>query len=378
MAERVLKVRTSIWGLRKARIAVGVCCLLGSTTCDASLYDFQLLRSSPDLMSPSICINDNGAVAFWDGLSLCRAEGQIVEQLYSMASVQERFQPVLAIDPAGNVAFYARPLGVAGLYRTGPDGLRAVATAAIVQQWSLASISMNSESKVAYEVDPVGSEFWRTWVTDANGATTIGVLGGTRGSQINDRGEIVYLASSVDYSLRLMSGGQSRVIGPASFYVPAMNNSGLVAALYSDKRLYIGDGLTVNTFMDCALFSDLGGVNANYWGSVDINDVNAVAFQATTTNESGGYVAGIYTGSDPVADKVVTVGDTLFGKQLTSLHFTRGGLNNSGQIAFFGGFSDGSKGVIVASPVPEPSTACLAVVIISALVVLRARRRPSG
>ena len=360
-------------------LAVGLCFLLGGRNSHGSPYEFHLLRTSSQIDVTSASMNDNGAVAFWDGLSLYRAQGDVAEQLFTVASTAEKFvYNVTAIDPSGNVAFYARPSLVTALYRTGPGGLRVIASANI-QQWSYASISINSQSAVAYEIDPVVGGSWQTWVSMPNGATTVGVPGNSRGSQINDRGEIVYVASGSRWSVMMMAGGQSRFIRESVEeswrYVPAVNNGGVVAAFSDTRKLYVGDGLAMHTVFDCSQFYALGAGDSTNVGSIDINDVGGLAFQAVTRDESGGFSRGIYNGPDPVGDKVVAAGDTLFGKNLTSVSFARGGLNNAGQIAFVGSFSDGTRGVIVASPVPEPSSACLAVAAIAAVILLRRRRR---
>lgn len=54
--------------------------------------------------------------------------------------------------------------------------------------------------------------------------------------------------------------------------------------------------------------------------------------------DAGG--SGIFTGPDPVADKVIQTGDTLDGSIITRLRFCDDGLNNSGQLAFQATFDD--------------------------------------
>ena len=70
----------------------------------------------------------------------------------------------------------------------------------------------------------------------------------------------------------------------------------------------------------------------------------------------------LFVGPDPVADRVIGIGDMLFGSAITSLSFTQQtGLNNQGQFAFFAEFADGSSGIFRVDPdepnpqpVPEP------------------------
>ena len=86
----------------------------------------------------------------------------------------------------------------------------------------------------------------------------------------------------------------------------------------------------------------------NYFVDVGINNAGTVAFHAGLDNDGG---KAIFVGGDPVNDRVVGMGDQLFGGTLQDTYFTRDGLNNLGQIAF--GYSlrnaQGS-GVAIATP----------------------------
>lgn len=67
-----------------------------------------------------------------------------------------------------------------------------------------------------------------------------------------------------------------------------------------------------------------------------LNDNGDVAFLADL--DEGG--TGIFTGPDPVADRVIQTGDTLDGAVVKSLRFCDDGLNDSGQLAFQATFDD--------------------------------------
>lgn len=62
-----------------------------------------------------------------------------------------------------------------------------------------------------------------------------------------------------------------------------------------------------------------------------INNHDEVAFHAFTSDFS---LNGIFTGPDPVADRVVAVGDTIGAGTVFSLQFSEGGLNDKGEVAF--------------------------------------------
>src|SRR5690606_5770067 len=81
-------------------------------------------------------------------------------------------------------------------------------------------------------------------------------------------------------------------------------------------------------------------------GGAAINDVGTVAFIAGL--DAGG--SGIFTGPDPVGDKVIQTGDPLFGSTLSFLTsaIDPEALNNNGDIAFRYGLANGVQGVAVA------------------------------
>ncbi len=107
-----------------------------------------------------------------------------------------------------------------------------------------------------------------------------------------------------------------------------------------------------------------------------INNLGMVAFVATL--DTGG--RGIFTGADPVADKVIRVGDALDGSTVSILRFFIHGLNDGGQLAFRAGLADGRSGVYRADPVvqqviPEPTTVTLLVIGLVGVGVAAWRRK---
>ncbi|BAZ51565.1 hypothetical protein NIES4103_42220 [Nostoc sp. NIES-4103] len=114
--------------------------------------------------------------------------------------------------------------------------------------------------------------------------------------------------------------------------------------------IFIGDGETITTIADTSgLFSR--------FSRLAINDNNQVAFNGQLRDGAENVFAdGIFTGSDPVADKVIGIGDSLLGGTVTNIFFS-GGLNNSGQISFYAEYIDDTgntiTGVFRADPVLE-------------------------
>ncbi len=220
----------------------------------------------------------------------------------------------------------------------------------------------------------------------------------------NDSGRVAFQAR-LDSAVNVVysgNGGPLAVIADTSgafFEVdssPAINNSGTVSfrgrqtSAVGPTGIFTGSGGPVTT-----LYTQ-GGTFASFDPQTDINDTGVVAFRATlptavkgifkgsggaTTTvvdnagpfsefldlaiNSKGMVAfeakrdatgerlGIYTGPDPVANKVIAEGDSLLGGTVILVDFFRG-LNDKGQIVFHAGIDTGLTwidGFFVANPI---------------------------
>jgi len=125
--------------------------------------------------------------------------------------------------------------------------------------------------------------------------------------------------------------------------------------------IFTGDGEAVTSIVDDSGVFDI-------LGPTTINNENTVVFGASLN--TGEY--GIFTGADPINDKVIATGDPLFGSTVTSLNFSNG-LNNSGQIAFLAELADGTEGIFVAEPEPlepEPVPESASVMVLLAMGTL--------
>jgi hypothetical protein len=120
------------------------------------------------------------------------------------------------------------------------------------------------------------------------------------------------------------------------------------------EGVFVADGTTPRPVADTS-----GGFGFLY--SPAINNHGLVAFFATTEENGFRTRTGIFTGPDPIADKVIGTNDSLFGSTVTELagFGAQGFLNDGGQIAFFARLSNGTQGVFRANPVPEPGTLLL-------------------
>ena len=124
---------------------------------------------------------------------------------------------------------------------------------------------------------------------------------------------------------------------------PAVNNGGTAVfeGFFSGGRgIFTSDGTTAMTIADTA-----AGPFSFFVGSPSINDGGTAAFQALLLSGTG-----IFIGPDPIADKVIAVGDPLDGSTVAGLAFSREGLNGAGQVAFFVSLADGRQGVFLADP----------------------------
>jgi hypothetical protein len=131
----------------------------------------------------------------------------------------------------------------------------------------------------------------------------------------------------------------------SSFGDPALNDNGKVAfaadLVRGGSGIFEGDGGPVRTV---ALTGD---VFRAFAGAPSLNAAGEVAFAATLADGTG-----IFTGPDPVADRVIATGDELSGSVVTDVGFFRQGLNDAGQVAFFARLANGTEGVFRADPLP--------------------------
>jgi hypothetical protein len=228
--------------------------------------------------------------------------------------------------------------------------------------------SINNAGVVGYHLE--ADQLIRTGLPTTPIADTLGVFGNFDGRpSINDAGAVAFLAD-LDTGVRGVfigqpgglfttvadtSGAFAHFLGPIG---PSLNNAGAVAFIArrddGSTGVFVGSGGPIMTI------ADSGGPFSDF-RNVSINDLGQVAFDAST--DPGSNVDGIFVGADPVADRVINRGDLLFGSVVQDLRISPQAINNSGQIAFFASFSDGTQGIYradpVLAPVPEPSTILL-------------------
>jgi hypothetical protein len=181
--------------------------------------------------------------------------------------------------------------------------------------------------------------------------------------RVNASGQVAFHAMRGDFSEGIFvgRGGAVRMIadtsGPFVTFkdAPAINDRGEVlfraGVIASDGNLI--DGLFLSRHGEIHTVVDSTGAFADFDGAPGLNARGQIAFQGTTNSHPGvPGLAGIFTGGDPVADRVIAVGDALDGSTVSGfdpLSFASS-LNNAGQIAFLVFLADGRTAVYRADP----------------------------
>jgi hypothetical protein len=156
---------------------------------------------------------------------------------------------------------------------------------------------------------------------------------------INNLGEIAF-RESVNFESGIFVGKEgdfAQILVPdpdVSVQEPVLNDAGSAAfhRSFTDEatqefveEIVTGDGGPLTTVADTRdEFASFG------FRPPSLNNEGDVAFVATLDDGT----SGIFVGSDPIADRVITTGDTLDGSTVQNLTFCEEGLSDSGELAF--------------------------------------------
>jgi hypothetical protein len=199
------------------------------------------------------------------------------------------------------------------------------------------------------------------------------------GYAINDGGSVAISARQVNGNGGiLISDGQNTTTAVDTsdrfsfLFPPVINNSGIVAFKGVVKAL-AGEGIfTVSDGKMTTIAENIG--QFNFFENPAINNSGTVAFKGVL--KVGGL--GIFTGSNPLTDKVIAAGDPLFGSTVTDLFLSNQGLNDANQVAFYAKLADGTTGIFRADPEPNnvpEANSMLGVMVAAALgTILRLKR----
>lgn len=176
---------------------------------------------------------------------------------------------------------------------------------------------------------------------------------------INDFGTVAFAARLNDSSARIITGRPERLTTVADTrdgifkdfgFTASINNHGTV--VFTAELRKGGAAVVIGGSTPLTAVGDTSGPFSWFDGSPDINDEGVVVFHAGL--DAGG--SGLFAGPDPKTDKVIAVGDALFGSTVIDLSFARGGLNGGGEIAFLAALADQRTVIVRASPIPGPSS----------------------
>ena len=216
--------------------------------------------------------------------------------------------------------------------------------------------ALNARGMVAFsaELDTGGERV----VTGRGGPLTIisdsnGPLHSFSSLAMNANGTVAFSAALDEGGSGLFSGrgGPLTTIAaspePASFGRTAINANGTVAFVGphgNGRGIFTGRGGSLRVIVEWD-----GPFNAFDFDGVAINDAGTVAFAA---GDDSVPFYGIFTGPDPLKDKVIGTGHPLFGSTVKRVGFfdSMPFLNNAGQVGFWYELADGRWGVARADP----------------------------
>lgn len=317
-------------------------------------YKFMLIadtRGPLENISPSVSINDAGAVAFGASLKT-GGSGIFVGNGGALRTIArgDRTGFAASINEAGTVAFIGESAdGRSGVFSGNGGPLTTISLGAVV---GLPHI--NNKGAVAFLklTPPFGDPDDGILVGSGGPLTRISLRG--EGGFNNDQGRTVFVMQSERgvQGIYVGSGGIPGLAaaavagGPfAGFGVsPVINNHGTIA--FTAALSAGGSGV----FKMCGgRLTRLADSHGPYYARFDyiaMNDRGATVFDADL--KTGG--RGIFTGPDPIDDKVIAAGDPLFGSRVKELILSREALNNRNQVAFHVLLEDGRQAIVRADP----------------------------
>ena len=301
----------------------------------------------------------------------------------------------VALSDSGSVAFRTS-------YNVGGGSVMLASTAGLQEVFSdsntlnvvrvnagdrvLSSLQSSPGGTISVQSQTVGGSATTHASNDGSGTFSSYVTGGAPSPDINDAGNVALrgiLRSTSQDGIYVVNGSGTQSVANVSngfaFFGNNVdiNNDGNVAFLARTTtdpagRLSVYTGTPGQS-------ATLIASQANFTSIADngpaINDVGMVLFQATFNGSEA-----IFSGGNPLTDRVVGVGDTLDGGIVKSIFFGRGMLNNDGNIVFYSLLDSNNDGVAdrtsvffgSVTAVPEPTA--LGFVVCAAAGILTRRR----
>ncbi len=369
-----------------------LCC---ASAAAAQTYTFtRIVDSNTSDFDPfgfgSPAINDAGQVAF-----KATDENTFVQGIFRgtggpLTTIADSSGPLNfigrlpSINNAGDVSFAATVSGGnEEIYRGNGGPLVVIASTTTLPKFFAFNTSLNNVGSVAFQAEldtfdeglfhgngaPVVTPVFTTTTSQFNdsfGSPSIndaGQIAFEAGRDVGDRGIFRFDPATLSFTTIVTDTGTFSTPDDR----PSLNAAGRVAfhSLIdggTGEGIFVGDGGAVTTVADST-------GPFQFFARPSLNDAGQIAFSATLDDNR----EGLFDGPDPVADRVLVAGEMFDGGIIEGIVMDREGLNNRGELAFLVGFTDGRAAIYVATPVPEPATA--AVALLGGCALLARRRR---
>lgn len=359
--------------------------------CAATAFQFtRIAQTQPGGITyfNTFALNNSGQVAYTAGLpngdaSVFRwTAGQTLQLATEGDPYEEQTIAVpdrLDMNDSGTVAFSTlrccgNQSGIEGIFRTDGNGLTKMWPLQPQFSYRVYWLNLNNDGSVIYErggwleksdgqsIQMIYSDDW--WAVSSF-------------PRVNNAGDVVFSArTSQDHQMVLVKNGVPMTIADHSsnprfedLGEASINNHGTV--VFIGQMFGDSEPNRLFSFENGQLTQLIDPTQTAYFamdGMPGINDSGQIAFLGYTDQ------IGVYVGLNRATDALVRTNE-LFDSKIVSGFIFYGDINNAGQVVFEAMFADGSSGLYLATPVPEPTTISLACL---ALVFVCARRRSTA
>lgn len=261
------------------------------------------------------------------------------------------------INNSGTVVFAAFPdEGGVGVFSNSNGTTTTIVSG---QDYGFRDVDINNKGTIAFSGALKAGGITSLYFTD-NGVTSkiagpSGSISSIEGSElkfiynvdINESDDVIFRAATSNSTVGTFTirDGVASLITDVNGGSIAINDEGTVVFDGENNILKNSNGVTTS------LVDTSGSFNSVQ--SPVINNNDTVVFAGQLDEDAGTYDYGIFTGLDPINDKVIASGDTLNGSTVQFIDpiLSDNGLNNLDQIAFTARFTDGTEAIYRADPI---------------------------
>ncbi|MCC5638074.1 hypothetical protein LC593_19990 [Nostoc sp. CHAB 5844] len=335
---------------------------------DASLaFSFTKIADNQDSFNSLgffPAINNEGVVVFSTNLDadgeatgIFISNSRVTTKIADNSSAFSVFSPVAAINNAGTVAFSANLDDTSsGVFISNKGVITPIVNSSDPRGFGNPVI--NNLGQVVFSA-PLNTQNQGIFTSNGRETSLIADTNDTYttldGYAINDRNTVAFVAS-------LNTGGRGIFIYQGETTTPVVETNGdfdfLSSPTLNNENTiafrgvldnYTTEGIFTVKDGNLSTITDNSGP-FSFFENPAINNEGIVAFKGAL--DTGGF--GIYTGPDPVNDKVIAVGDALLGSTVVDLYFSNQGLNDANQVAFYAKLANGTAGIFRANPSQSP------------------------